>query len=310
MPLPLIIVVPSLLALLGYGAKKGLDAQELNDRANKIALDAKRRHESEVARLNKKLRETNGYLEELGRLKLMVFKNQIGHLVETLRRIKSTKSTLKDFQVSFTANEVKKMETAVVASVELSSGLTKGATAGALTGLGAYGTVGALASASTGTAIAGLSGAAASNATLAFLGGGTLAAGGGGVALGTAVLGGLAVAPAVAIAGFAFAANAEKSLTKAVRYQAQIEKAVAEIALAKSVLHGIDQNVAELMTVIAHLAQRYDSVRTENLKARKSIEVMLRIGKALKQCLDQPVMAPDGSPVKSLNAKLDGYAEL
>jgi hypothetical protein len=47
------------------------------------------------------------------------------------------------------------------------------------------------ATASTGTAIASLSGAAAANATLAWLGGGTLAAGGGGVAAGTTVLAGI-----------------------------------------------------------------------------------------------------------------------
>ncbi|EPB9212345.1 hypothetical protein ACRT7K_000407 [Campylobacter jejuni] len=49
-------------------------------------------------------------------------------------------------------------------------------------GAGAYGSVGLLASASTGTAIASLSGAAATNATLAWLGGGSLAAGGFGMA--------------------------------------------------------------------------------------------------------------------------------
>ena len=48
--------------------------------------------------------------------------------------------------------------------------------------------VGALATASTGTAISSLSGAAATNATLAWLGGGSLAAGGGGIAAGTVVL--------------------------------------------------------------------------------------------------------------------------
>ena len=42
--------------------------------------------------------------------------------------------------------------------------------------------------ASTGTLISTLSGAAASNATLAWLGGGSLAAGGGGIAAGTMVL--------------------------------------------------------------------------------------------------------------------------
>ncbi|MDF5718281.1 MAG: hypothetical protein PUP93_31545 [Rhizonema sp. NSF051] len=49
--------------------------------------------------------------------------------------------------------------------------------------------------ASTGTAISTLSGAAATNAMLAWFGGGAIAAGGGGMALGAAVLGGITVLP-------------------------------------------------------------------------------------------------------------------
>jgi len=56
--------------------------------------------------------------------------------------------------------------------------LRQGIASGAVTAFGVYGTVGALASASTGTAIASLSGAAATNASLAWLGGGALSAGG------------------------------------------------------------------------------------------------------------------------------------
>ena len=55
--------------------------------------------------------------------------------------------------------------------------------------------------ASTGTAISGLSGAAATNATLAWLGGGSLATGGGGMALGSIVLGGITVGPALTATG-------------------------------------------------------------------------------------------------------------
>jgi hypothetical protein len=79
-----------------------------------------------------------------------------------------------------------------------------GAAAGAaLGGAAAYGTFMAavsFGSASTGAAIAGLSGVAASNAALALLGGGTLAAGGAGVAGGTFLLTSIVAAPAVLLA--------------------------------------------------------------------------------------------------------------
>ena len=69
--------------------------------------------------------------------------------------------------------------------------------AGGLLSTGLYTGASIFGVASTGTAIATLSGAAATNATLAFLGGGALAAGGGGMIAGTAVLGVAAIAPAI-----------------------------------------------------------------------------------------------------------------
>lgn len=187
MPIPLVITIPAILALVGYGAKKGLDAKEMNQQANEIAKAAKKRHETSLSGFRSKVKKTNRLLQEYGKLKVLVFSDQIKHLVETLRRIRSAKSELAGFEISFSASDLKKIDHAVQQSLELSSGLGKGALAGALTAFGAYGTIGSLAAASTGTAIASLSGVAASNATLAFLGGGTLAAGGGGVAAGTMV---------------------------------------------------------------------------------------------------------------------------
>ncbi len=76
-----------------------------------------------------------------------------------------------------------------------------GTTAAALTSTATLTLVATLGTASTGTAISGLSGAAATNATLAWLGGGSIAAGGGGIATGAAVL--TAGVAAVAIAATA-----------------------------------------------------------------------------------------------------------
>lgn len=63
-----------------------------------------------------------------------------------------------------------------------------GSAAGALGVMTTLQLVAAFGTASTGTAIASLSGAAATNASLAWLGGGSLAAGGGGVAVGSTIL--------------------------------------------------------------------------------------------------------------------------
>jgi outer membrane murein-binding lipoprotein Lpp len=72
--------------------------------------------------------------------------------------------------------------------------------AGSAAAVGSWSLVALVGSASTGTTIGTLSGAAATNATLAWFGGGALAAGGAGMAGGMLVLGGLACAPAIAFA--------------------------------------------------------------------------------------------------------------
>jgi hypothetical protein len=70
---------------------------------------------------------------------------------------------------------------------------------GAATSVGAWGAVQVLAHASTGTAMAGLHGAAAANAGWAWFGGGSLAAHGGGMALGHVLLPGIGTAVAVGV---------------------------------------------------------------------------------------------------------------
>lgn len=75
--------------------------------------------------------------------------------------------------------------------------VTAGLGAGSALAMGSWALVSLVGTASTGTAIAGLTGVAATNATLAWFGGGALAAGGAGMAGGTLVLGGLFVVPLI-----------------------------------------------------------------------------------------------------------------
>ncbi len=84
---------------------------------------------------------------------------------------------------------------------ESTAGAIAGAGVGAGTAAGVFAAVSAAATASTGTAIASLSGAASSSATLAWLGGGSLAAGGMGVAGGTTILTGIVALPALLAVG-------------------------------------------------------------------------------------------------------------
>ena len=87
---------------------------------------------------------------------------------------------------------------------------------------GAYAAASAFGTASTGAAISGLAGIAARNATLAWLGGGSLASGGGGMAAGMASLAGIALAPLAIIPPIV-------AWTRAVRQSNRIDEAIAEM---------------------------------------------------------------------------------
>ena len=156
MPLPLIPVLLGAAALGagGYGIKKGLDAKEDMETAERVGKRAKERHESAVQDIEASRERTNRRFQDLGRLKARTFSNQIKRLVEEIKRYKPASSKLEGFDETIEQLNVPEMEKMVTASLELTSGLTGGAVSGALAGLGAYGAVGALASASTGTAIA------------------------------------------------------------------------------------------------------------------------------------------------------------
>ena len=87
----------------------------------------------------------------------------------------------------------------------------------------------ALGTASTGAAIGSLSGVAATNATLAVLGGGALAAGGGGMALGTTILGATTLGVGLLVGGVIFNVTGSKLSDKADEAYRQMKKAEEKI---------------------------------------------------------------------------------
>jgi hypothetical protein len=116
--------------------------------------------------------------------------------------------------------------------------------------------VSAFASASTGSAISSLSGAAATNATLAWLGGGSLAAGGGGMAVGSAVLTLVAAAPAAFIGGITVAVIGSKQRTSARQYAGEVSIACEHVRTAIDLMPKITERVNELAGVLTRLVER------------------------------------------------------
>lgn len=192
-------------------------------------------------------------------------------------------------------------------------GVAGGALGGAITAFGAYSAAGIFAAASTGTAIASLSGAAATNATLAFLGGGSLAAGGLGIAGGTMVLGGLVAVPALAIMGFVVGAKASAAKDEAYSNLAKAKKTSAELMIAEdlcndisskcnmfvNLLNILDSYFKPLIDKIDEAISQHGNDYTRfSQEQKQATAAAASIAKAIKMVLDTPILDSDGNITK------------
>ncbi len=251
MPLPLFIPIAVVISAVLFGGKKAIDAWDASSEAdthNKEAEDLINQAKREADSSREGLRSR---LTTLGRKRFLIQKGLFSSFYRTFAKIRNfDKRDLKLADETliepFDINEVK---VATLKFEEVASGLVGGLTADAALAYGTYGTVGALAAASTGTAIGSLTGAAATKATLAWLGGGTIAAGGGGVAAGTLVLGGLVAAPALVIFGIIIDAQAQKKLDQAKSNLAQARKTKAETDTVVAKLKGVTRQVERYITL-------------------------------------------------------------
>lgn len=207
------------LGAAAFGGVKAVEGVSNMNQAKEIGERAQQRHECAVSQLKADWKATNKLAEEYGQLQLDVIMRTIGRFVALIERIgqrnkKSDKEFLEGLD-GISVQQIKEYKAAAMEAEQFFIGGAKAIGAAAAGYGGAMSLATSVGVASTGTLIGSLSGAAAWNATLAWLGGGSLAAGGGGMALGSLVLGGITVGPAVLIGGFVLAGEGEKALTKA-----------------------------------------------------------------------------------------------
>ena len=245
----------------GYEAydsrKKAKEAKELADRmvAN-IEEENRRRRE-----------ESNRVLSDFGKTKLELLKTCLSPF---LGYLKVMGNNYKDKEYEFGGKiNLDQLDIDTLESIEMNAS-TAGKIAVASTGVATIALCGvpaattsavmAFGAASTGTAISSLSGAAATNATLAWLGGGSLAAGGGGMAAGSAVLGAITATTtgvfALAAAGIVASAYYSKKYTEATAYLEEVKKARAKAKLGWTAMEAINQRAIELESVMKRLGER------------------------------------------------------
>ena len=314
MPLPFILGGLALAAGLA-GVKKAVDASNKNDEAKSLQSSAEWIVDISKEQLDEAKTTTDSDLKELGRTKVRVLTEDVNRFLRTFQQIHHitlSRSEGLDELAKFQVDEGSLAEMKDMGSIaeSVASGIGSGAAAGSLAAFGAYSGAMWLGAASTGTAISTLSGVAATNATLAFLGGGSLAAGGLGIVGGTAVLGGLVAGPALAVMGFMMNSKAEENLEKA---RGNLEKAYQiseELDAAREVCEAISARTTmfnDLLNELSNFAlpqikkmertvrrmgtdfREYEAVDKEN------IAIALSTMGAIKKVLDTPILTKQGN---------------
>ena len=258
----MIFIIPIILGAValitaGVGVAAGAEGVSKMDEAKKIGKAAQKRYEQKQKSVENTFQVTQKLAEEYGQLQIQAKIETIGRLVAFIERIgqQASQSDL-DFLEGLegvSSQQIHEYKTSALEAQNFVKGGFKALGSAAAAGQGTVALVGLFGTASTGTAIGGLSGAAAWNATLAWLGGGSLATGGGGMALGSIVLGGIAIAPALMVGGFVLGGQGEKSLTKARLYDAEANTEIAKLDVFENLLGQVQTRIRELKDLVKTL---------------------------------------------------------
>lgn len=262
MPLPLILGAAAALAGtagVGLGIHGGVKMKHANDKMK----DAQRRDESNNRWLKNSNESCCKAMDSLGTNEIQMLSDfdRFSTLFEKIHN----KPTFAQIELngakidSFSPDELKK---ASVGASVLVGGLG-GAVLGTMGGFAASGAttaaVMALGAASTGTLIADLSGVAATNATLAVLGGGTLAAGGGGVALGTTILGATTLGVGLLVGGIVFSVTGSSIEGKADDAWEQMQENEKKIKKVCNYLSTLEKTARRYNSSLQKLRSLYDN---------------------------------------------------
>jgi len=317
MPLPLLLIGAVALVGAGVGAA---GAHDLATAKEKVKA-AQKRHEEALDDLETARLCTQGHIEALGRTRLNVSAKTLQRFAKVMQRLGAQAKAKQRGQQHanlppLTAHDLARFEKQGSAALELLKGTAQGVGTGAALAVGAGGMAATYGATAGGVAIASLNGAAATNATLAYIGGGALSAGGGGMAMGTAVLGGLALAPLFLLGGLALAKHGEKALTQACEYEADVDTTVAKLAQAIAVLGAVNARTQELDTLTTQLAGRLDQVvarldaipfwQRHKLSPAHEADIATAWGLAsgLSRLLDVQLMNADGAPHSDVGAAI------
>ena len=324
MPLPLLIAVT--IAAATWGAKKGYDGYRDTQDAGSYHRRARNLYKEGESKLNSARDKLEKSFEILGKLQTNIVDNELKRYAELIDKLEVENDIdLENIIGKDTMGKLGEVRDCIVSLGTTLGAVVGGAAAGAVAGFGAFGGAGLLACASTGTAISSLSGVAATNATLAWFGGGSLAAGGLGMAGGTFVLGGIVAAPVIAVAASFFAASAEKKKYDAMAYYDSI-KALRESMEAEAlankeifvksvekieILNTYRGEMREMLTSTENIMHdNGTSVSSWNERERRELKTLMQLAEVTVTTINAPIMNDEDELTKQLKEHQEKCKEL
>ncbi len=187
---------------IGSGIRGGVKMKDAKDTMNL----AKSAHEANLKRYEEKNNTAVELMDNIGKKELKVL-NSFKTFSDIFEQIKN-RPQFNDISKGDVV--IEKVDFQEIEKVSINAGIALGGLGGAAVGYS-------------------LSGAAATNVTLATLGGGALSAGGGGMALGSTILGGATLGVGLLVGGIIFNVTGSKLSSKAEEAYAEMKKAEKDI---------------------------------------------------------------------------------
>jgi len=308
----MIFVIPIILgaaaiASAAFGGVKVVEGVGNMNEAKEIGERAQKRHEGAVSQLKADFEATNQLAEVYGQLQFRIKARTIGRFVALIERIgqQASQSEIRFLEgLDISTQQFKEYKAAAIEAEEWLKGSVSAAVTGAAAASGAVTLARSVGTVTvtrffglwaTEVGISQLTGAAAWNATVAWLGGGSMAVGG-------LVLGGVTLGPALLVGGFQLAGKGEEALTKAREFEAKVNTEIVTIEAAQEFLQQVEQRIRELGQLVHKLESRA-GIALDELESRpfdrhrdasKFQQVALLV-KALAEIIKTPVLNSEGN---------------
>ncbi|MBD6616852.1 hypothetical protein FNW02_13695 [Komarekiella sp. 'clone 1'] len=301
-----IILGAAALATGAIGALKGAEGVGNMNQAKEIGEQAQQRYESSLQNLKAAWEITNQSAEVYGQMQLRIKQGTISNFIAFIERIgqRASQNNLDIIAgLDVSTQQIQEYKTEVIKAQEWVKGGVSAAVAASTAGSSAVTlamNVGKVPVSkffglwTSEVAISQLGGSAALKATIAWLGGSSMA-------VGSAVLGGITLGPALMAGGFQLAGKGEEALTKAREYEANVNVEIANIEAAQDFLLQVKRRTVELANLVCNLNNRAKSALQQleaqpfdrDRDASKFQEVALLI-KALAEIMKISILDNEG----------------